>query len=145
MSAKMNLDHAITSVRSSARRMNELYGRTVFDEWAIVSLLPNQGRVLDYSGPRREEFAGSFRNDLATLRSALLQGQHHFGDYEFARLGVGSKFDAFMCIGDGVYLICNNLYTTMEEITKDPRWLGAQLPFVELSESFRSDPVTYTA
>ncbi|HAV60837.1 MAG TPA: hypothetical protein DCY13_00535 [Verrucomicrobiales bacterium] len=141
----MNLEKAIDAVRSSARRMNELYGRTVFDEWAIVSLLPNQGRVLDYSGPRANEFAASFKKDLATLRTSLLKGEHQFGDHEFARHGQGSQFDAYMCIGEGVYLMCNNLYTTMDEITKDPRWLGAQVPFVELSELFHSSPVTYTA
>ena len=68
-----------------------------------------------------------------------------FGDFEFAREGTGSQFDAFVCIGDGVYVMCNNLYTTMAEITKDAQWLRAQKPFVELSEYFRSNPVTFTA
>ena len=141
----MNLTEAIASVRTSARRMNDLYGRTVWGEWAVYSLRPKQCRVLDYSAPRKHEFAGNSKKDLATLRNALLGGRHQFGDFEFARRGTGSEFDAFMCIGDGVYLTCNNLYTTMEEITKDKKWLGAQVPFVELSETFRSSPVTYTA
>lgn len=141
----MTLDQAIPRLRDCARKMNELYNRIVFDEWAIVSLLPDRSRLLDYAGPRREEFAGSFNRDLAALRSSLLKGRHNFGDFEFAREGSGSQFDAFMCIGDGVYLMCNNLYTSMAEITKDERWLSAQAPFVELSEKFRSSPVTFTA
>lgn len=125
--------------------MNELYGRTVFDEWAIVSLLPKQGTVLDYSGPRRDDFASHFSRDLATLRDSLLRGRHQFGDFEFARDGAGSQFDAYLCAGEGLFLMCNNTFTTMAEITKDPKWLGAQEPFVVLSEKLRSSPVTFTA
>jgi hypothetical protein len=29
----------------------------------------------------------------------------------------------------------------MDAITKDPLWLGAQVPFVELSDKFRADPL----
>ncbi|MBI1178548.1 hypothetical protein GC207_14030 [bacterium] len=141
----MTIDQAIPRLRECARKMNEAYGRTVFDEWAIVSLLPDRSRLLDYSGPRREEFASQFNRDLAALRSSLLKGTHHFGHFEFARDGAGSEFDAFMCVGDGLYLMCNNLYTTMAEIAKDDKWLAAQVPFVELSEKFSSSPVTYTA
>jgi hypothetical protein len=141
----MTIDQAIPRLRDCARQMNELYGRSVFDEWAIVSLLPDRSRLLDYSGPRREEFAGRFSRDLASLRQSLLGGRHDFGDFEFAREGAGSQFDAYICIGDGVYVMCNNLYTTVAEITKDAKWLRAQKPFVELSEYFRSNPVTFTA
>jgi len=141
----MTLDQAIPRLRDCARQMNQLYGRTLFDEWAVVSLLPDRSRLLDYAGPRHEEFTGSFNRDLAALRNSLLKGRHNFGDFEFAREGTGSQFDAFMCLGEGLYLMCNNLNTTMAEITKDPNWLGAQVPFVELSEKFRSSPVTFTA
>lgn len=141
----MTLDQAIPRLRDCARRMNEIFGRTVFDEWAIVSLLPERSRLLDYTGPRQDEFTGKFTRDLATLRQSLLTGRHNFGDFEFAREGKGTQFDAFICVGDGVYVMCNNLYTTIAEITKDPKWLNAQVPFVELSEKFRSSPVTFTA
>ncbi len=141
----MTLDQAIPRLRECARQMNEIFGRTVFDEWAVVSLLPDRSRLLDYSGPRKDEFTGKFSRDLATLRQSLLTGRHNFGDFEFAREGKGTQFDAFICVGEGVYVMCNNLYTTMAEITKDSKWLGAQVPFVELSEKFRSSPVTFTA
>jgi hypothetical protein len=29
----------------------------------------------------------------------------------------------------------------MDGIASDPHWLGAQVPFVELSEKFRADPL----
>ncbi len=141
----MTLDQAIPRLRECARQMNTIFGRAVFDEWAVVSLLPERSRLLDYAGPRKDEFAVNFNRDLAALRQSLLTGRHHFGDFEFTREGKGSQFDAFMCVGDGVYLMCNNLYTTIAEITKDSKWLGAQVPFVELSEKFRSSPVTFTA
>ncbi len=141
----MTLDQAIPRLRDCARKMNEIYGRTIFDEWAVVSLMPECSRLLDYSGPRKDEFAGKFSRDLAELRQSLLKGRHHFGDFEFTREGKGSQFDAFICVGDGVYVMCNNLYTTMAEISKDAKWLDAQVPFVELSEKFRSSPVTFTA
>lgn len=141
----MTLDQAIPRLRDCARRMNEVFGRTVFDEWAIVSLLPEHSRLLDYSGPRREEFTKKFNSDLASLRQSLLAGRHNFGDFEFAREGKGTQFDAFICMGEGLYVMCNNLYTTIAEITKDAHWLTAQVPFVELSEKFRSSPVTFTA
>lgn len=140
-----DLDRAIDRVRSCSKRMDAAYGRTVFDEWAIVSLLPNKGRVLNYKGPREEHFASSFAGDVVKLRKALVAQSHDFGQFEFSRNGEGSEFDAFMCIGDGVYLMCNNLFATMEDITRDERWYSAQVPFVELSEEFRSSPVTYTA
>jgi hypothetical protein len=63
------------------------------------------------------------------------------GDFEFARHGVGLAFESFMAVGPGVFLICNNTVQSMDGITKDPLWLGAQVPFVELSDKFRADPL----
>jgi len=145
MQSNTDLNNAINQVRHCSSQMDAAYGRTVFDEWAIVSLLPKQGRVLDYKGPRHEQFASSFSDDLAQLRQSLVSQTHEFGQFEFARDGAGSQFDAFMCIGDGVYLMCNNLFATMDDITRDEKWFRAQVPFVEMSEGFRSNPVTFTA
>jgi hypothetical protein len=145
MQSNKDLNEAISQVRDCSMRMDAAYGRTVFDEWAIVSLLPHQGRVLDYKGPRHEKFASSFSEDLAKLRQSLVSQSHDFGQFEFARNGEGSQFDAFMCIGEGVYLMCNNLFASMEDITRDEKWYRAQVPFVEMSEQFRSNPVTFTA
>src|SRR4029077_13607043 len=114
---------------------------TVFDEWAIISLAEKKGRLLAYTGPRREGFQRNFLMDAGPLRAGLLREEGTTGDFEFARHGVGTGFESFMVLGKGMYLICNNTVQSMDGITQDPRWLGAQVPFVDLSEKFRSEPV----
>lgn len=122
--------------------MDVRYGKIVFDEWAIVSLAENKARVLAYIGPRNDEFLQNFVKDLGALRSELLYGNYGVGDFEFARHGVGTGFESFLVLGDGVYLICNNTRESMDAIAKNPRWLGAQVPFAELSDKVRSNPLT---
>jgi hypothetical protein len=46
-----------------------------------------------------------------------------------------------MVVGPGLYLFCNNTAKAIEVIAQDPRWLKAQVPFVELGERFRDNPV----
>jgi hypothetical protein len=48
-------------------------------------------------------------------------------------------------LGQGLFLICNNTVHSMDAITKDPRWLAAQVPFVELSDQFREDALQLEA
>lgn len=134
MNKSMNFDDTMQAVRACAQQMDALYGETVFDEWVLVSLQPPQARVLNYFGPRHFEFRQKFASDLGTLRTALLQGKHQPGDFEFARNANGTCFEGFMALGDDVYLICNNTRSTMEQIARNPRWLNAQVPFAELSE-----------
>src|SRR5678815_780959 len=81
----MNLVETMNAVRSCATQMNAQYGKPVFDEWAVVSLLRQQARVLGYVGPRNDEFLKSFADDLGQLRAALLNGNYQVGDFEFAR------------------------------------------------------------
>jgi hypothetical protein len=71
----------------------------------------------------------------------LANEEYTVGDFEFARHGVGLAFESFIAVGPGVFLICNNTVQSMDGITKDPLWLGAQVPFVELSDKFRADPL----
>jgi len=138
----MTLDEAKNLIRTCAGQMNSRYGRVVFDEWAIVSLAENKARVMVYFGPRNDDFLKNFVKDLGGLRSELLGGRYGVGDFEFSRHGAGTGFESFMVMGPGAYLICNNTNESMESITKNPRWLGAQVPFVELSDKVRSDPLT---
>jgi hypothetical protein len=81
---------------------------------------------------------------VAALREGLLNGDYSVGDFEFARQAIGPAFESFMVVGNGVYLICNNTVQSMDGITRDPLWLGAQVPFVELSDKFRADPLALT-
>ena len=137
----MTLDEILRLIRTCARQMNERYGKIVFDEWAVVSLAHHQARILAYIGPRNDDFLRNFANDLGSLRVELLNSKYAVGDFEFARHGEGTKFEAFVVLGPGNYLICNNTQTSMSEIAKDSRWLNAQVPFAEFSDRVRSSPL----
>jgi hypothetical protein len=138
----MRLDQATELIKACAEQMDARYKNVVFDEWAVISLADHKGRVLAYIGPRKEGFQKNFLKDVGALREGLVNEEYNVGDFEFARHGIGSAFESFMVVGKGLYLICNNTVQSMDGITKDPLWLGAQVPFVELSEKFRADPVT---
>jgi hypothetical protein len=139
----MTLDEATRLIGSCAERMNDLYKNVVFDEWVIVSLVQHKARILAYLGPRKDDFQKNFATDVQDLRADLLSKRHAIGDFEFARHGVGTKLEAFLMVGDGLYLICNNTSHSMSAIAKDPLWLSAQVPFVELSDAFRSNPLEH--
>ncbi len=124
-----------------AGQMNARYKKVVFDEWAIISLAHNKGRLLAYTGPRKAGFQQNFLDDAGPLRSGLLGKPGDAGDFEFARHGVGTGFESFMVLGEGSFLICNNTVQSMDGITQDPLWLSAQVPFVEFSEKVRQDPL----
>jgi hypothetical protein len=137
----MTLEEIGQQIKSSAEQMNARYGGIVFDEWAVVSLVENKARVLAYTGPRNDDFLKHFARDLGSLRVGLLGGQYGPGDFEFSRHGTGTVFESFMVLGQGIYLICNNTSETMDVIAKNPRWLDAQVPFVELAEKVRANPL----
>lgn len=137
----MTLDQATKLIQTCAEQMNARYKKVVFDEWAIISLAEHKGRVLAYIGPRKQGFQQNFLNDAGSLRAGLLTEKNNVGDFEFARHGVGTGFEAFMVLGEGIFLICNNTVQSMDGITQDPLWLGAQVPFVELSDKVREEPL----
>jgi hypothetical protein len=107
----------------------------------VVSLAENKARVLIYFGPRNDVFLRNFAKDLGSLRTELVGGSYGAGDFEFSRHGTGTGFESFMVMGSGAYLICNNTVESMESIAKDPRWLSAQVPFAELSDKTRANPL----
>jgi hypothetical protein len=139
----MNLETAWKSILNCAEEMNARYQDVVFDELAIVSIDDTQAHTLSYQGPRRDEFTNSFPRDSAGLRKTVRQGgqQYQAGDFEFDHAGNGTGFEAFMLLGKGLCLICNNTDKSMDGISKNPRWLEAQVPFAELSDQFRGNPV----
>ena len=137
----MNLDQAKTVIRDCAEQMNARYQNPVFDEIALIALGDGRGQLLSYTGPRKDGFQRNFLADAGTLRAGLMAQDYQVGDFEFARENVGTGFESFMVVGKGVFLICNNTVKSMDGIAQDPRWLGAQVPFVELSDRFRSDPL----
>jgi len=138
----MHLEEAIKQIKSCADQMNARYGKTVFDEWAIVSAVNGKVSLVHYHGPRLAGFQTNFGADAAGLRESFSSRTYSVGDFEFTRHGVGTSFESFMVIGDGLYLVCNNTTLTMDMIAKEPSWLAAQKPFVELSERFCQNPLT---
>ena len=137
----MLIEDAIKSVRCCATQMDSVYGKVVFDEWVMLAVDGGRARLLSYEGPRKQDFANNLRSDLGELRPKLLAHDYHPGDFEFSRYANGTSFEAFMVVGNGVYLLCNNTRESMERISKDARWLNAQVPFVQLAETFGKNPV----
>jgi hypothetical protein len=137
----MTLDEVKLLIKTSAARMDALYGKPVFDEWAIISLAENRARVLAYIGPRNDDFLKNFANDLGSLRTELLNDEYGIGDFAFARQADGTHFEAFMILGVAIYLIFNNTQDSMDNIAKDPRWLKAQVPFAEIGDTLRINPL----
>lgn len=121
--------------------MAALYGRPVFDEWAVISLGAGPGGILAYAGPRGESFRKNFAADVAPLRAAMEQKNYDVGDFEFAPDGEGPRHDASLRLGGVSYLVCNHTGKSMTEIRADPAWLKAQGAFFELAEKFRADPL----
>src|SRR5437868_4954318 len=118
----MNLEEALKSIKESCDKMNSLYGKVVFDEWAVVSFAAGQEKVLAYSGPRREHFKLNFASDLKTLRTALFSKPHSVGDFDFSHQGAGTGFDAFIVLGDRIFLLWNSTNESTGYITKNPNW-----------------------
>ena len=137
----MTLTQALDLVKTTSEHMNARYGKVVFDEWAIVSLKRGKERIVSYNGPRKDDFQKNFANDLGGLRAEVLTTRHEPGHFDFARHQVGTGFEAFVCAGDELYLLCNNTRTSMEEITRDARWLDAQKAFAELTDKFQTGPL----
>ena len=137
----MTLDEISGQIKACAQQMNSRYGYVVFDEWAVISLAENKARVLFYTGPRNDDFLKNFARDLGSLRVELQGGQYGPGDFEFSRHGTGTGFESFMVLGQSLYLICNNTSESMDSIAKNPRWLGAQVPFVEFADRIRANPL----
>ena len=140
----MILAQALEKVKQASDNMDARYGRVVFDEWAVVSLQAGRERIVSYEGPRKEHFQKNFVADLGGLRADVLTTKHEPGHFDFARQAFGTNFEAFVCVGEELYLICNNTQLTMDQIAGEARWLEAQKTFAALTDSFRADPVVHS-
>jgi hypothetical protein len=67
------------------------------------------------------------------------------GDFEFTRQESGTGFESFLVLGRDLYLFCNNTQHSMDDLARDPKWLSAQVPFVELADQIRASPVVLEA
>ncbi len=137
----MTLEQADALIKESIDKMNAIYRQPVFDEWAIVTQTDKQGLVLAYNGPRVENVQRGFFDDLKHILSDMESDKNEPGLFAFSREADGTNFDAFIVLGNGIFLICNNTTNTMEDITDNSLWLQAQVPFVNLSNKFLLNPV----
>ena len=137
----MDLDTARQHIQATLDRMRACYLKPVFDEWAVLASPSRSGGVVAYSGPRPDTFRANLSADAELLRAATAGRQFAEGDIEFVADAADTRYDAFMKIGPGSYLVLNHTVKTMAEIRADPRWLGAQAVLFELSEKFRADPL----
>jgi hypothetical protein len=136
----MDLAAARQHIQSSIARMDALYLRPVFDEWAVLSRSNPKG-ILAYAGPRAENFRKQLAADTGPLRSVIGGRTLEIGDFEFATEAGGTQYDACLKIGATAYLVCNHTERAMAEIRQDPNWLKAQSAFFDLCEKFRADPL----
>ncbi|MDB6114256.1 MAG: hypothetical protein JWQ62_1201 [Lacunisphaera sp.] len=137
----MNLDTARATVIAALGRMDHLYNKPVFDEWVLVKLASSQGAILAYSGPRADTYQKKFKDDIVLLRAELEQQKLSVGDFAFVHGADGTQYDACIRLGPGAYLFCSHTAKTMDDIRRDPLWREAQVPFAQLSELFRQDPL----
>jgi hypothetical protein len=134
----MDLDTARRQIQSCLERMRVAYLQPVFDEWAVLAAT---GGILAYDGPRPDRFRRELPNDAELLRAGAKGKQLSEGDIEFVADAAETRYDAYMKIGPGSYLVLNHTKKTMAEIRSDTKWLGAQAVLFELTEKFRKDPL----
>ncbi|TVP75261.1 MAG: hypothetical protein EA353_14255 [Puniceicoccaceae bacterium] len=138
----MNLNDAVAQIQRSCSKMQRLYGRTVFDEFAIIGIERSQLKSLYYEGPREAVFMASFADDSLALRKELRDGgRQEAGAFNFTREAEGSGIDAYICLGQDLYLFCNHTEKSMKDISEDPAWLDTQGCFLNLAQAFAVDPL----
>lgn len=142
----MTLEQAKDLIRETTNAMDILYGGTVFDELAIVSLVRRRMHLAWYTGPRQEGFVSGFNRDTAALRAETRarlgsSQQYHVGDFQFIRDGVGTQAESFIRLGETAFLICGNTRLSMADIAKNSKWLAAQKPFANMCDRFRLNPL----
>lgn len=133
---------AFDKIRTAFVRMDAFYGRTVFDEWAVLGVDGARISVLAYEGPRAQTFAEQLRGDLVQLQRDNERERRDAGAFGFSRGAEGTAIDAYIVLGPNMYLVCNNTKESIADLALDPHWRQAQVPFADLAEVFRHHPVT---
>jgi hypothetical protein len=139
----MTPEAAVVRISETVSRMNELYGRPVFDEWALLAVAGNRACVLAYEGPRRAGFVQGLSGDLVPLRAELDGMARDPGAFRFAREADGTRVDACIVAGHAIYALFNATNSCVSRIVEDVRWRRAQSPFASLAERFGLDPVSH--
>jgi hypothetical protein len=141
----MDIGNAVKRVRKTCDQLNLQAGRTIFNEWALVEIHGDQWGVHAYQSPREEDFQKNFGSDVKELSDLLHPDEMTPGDFDFIRDGYGTKFDAYLCIGDHLFVLFNNTRETTDQFSSCPNWKLAMKRFERLMESFMTDPVSHDA
>lgn len=140
---QMKLSEATTLILETAKRMDEIYQRPVFDEFSIIHVERQRHYLCWYRGEARQGYIRDFKQNTALLKKesrSRFTNHYETGAYEFVPDGHGPQAESFVVIGPDLYLILTNTRHTMADISSSPLWLKAQEEFVELCERFRCDP-----
>jgi len=121
--------------------MDAFFGRTVFDEWAVLSIDGPRIAIVAYDGPRAGSFSDEVRKDLLQLQAETEGERREPGAFGFTRTAEGKAIDAYIVLGASLYLICNNTRESVSQLALDPHWRKAQVPFADLAEVFRHHPL----
>ncbi len=137
----MNKEAATDRIETTLIQLGKAVGEPVFDEWALVEKSATGWKLIEYGGPRKNDFLANFNTDVASLRGTLDPSDTQVGDFAFSHEGYGSGFDAHICAGDNIFVLFNNTVKSTGEITSNPKWTAAQIHFSELLDAFIADPV----
>jgi hypothetical protein len=102
----------------------------------VVALSGLERYVLHYSGPRYEHSPADSPNDLRPLAAELVDQSGRDGNVDFAKDGVGQKFDVLITIGIGLYIILNDTHGSCEELERQPNWGTVRNELIELGQHF---------
>ena len=137
----MNNATAEARIKTTLNKLEAAVGEPVFDEWVLARKTSTRWQIIVYEGPRQEAFINDFKKDMAALRETLDPAAAPVGDFAFSHEGFGSGFDAYICAGEGLFILLNNTGKSTGEITSNPKWRPAQVHFSDLVESFIVDPI----
>jgi len=137
----MNKDAAVDRIETALIHLGKAVGEPVFDEWALVEKSEAGWKLIEYGGPRKNDFLANFNTDIASLRGTLDPSDAEVGDFAFSHEGFGSGFDAHICAGDNIFVLFNNTAKNTDEITSNPKWTSAQIHFSEMLDAFIADPI----
>jgi hypothetical protein len=135
----MELQQAIKEVKKAVKDMRLQSGKSVFDEWLILSINYQRFDILHHNKPIFLKNSAGFDINIHMLVDEIQKSSYVPGQYFFSMEAPGTLYDAFIVAGPEKYIIFNNTIQSMTEISTDPLWLSCQSRFVELSEMFRQD------
>jgi len=136
----MKLDQANKLIQLCAEQMNARYRKVVFDEWAVISLTDNKGRLLSTWVPGRPGSRKTFSPTRANCGARCSLSSLTRGISSLPATEWGPGLNRSWPWG-GIIPDLQQYRPIHGRYHQDPLWLSAQVPFVDLSERFRNDPL----